>query len=858
MKKLFFIPFILLLFLSTFSVQAQDLGYGNGKKYTIGGIEVTGTTSYNEQTVIAYTGLRVGEEIYIPGEKISKILQKLWDLELFSDINFYATKIEGDKIWLELEIKEVPTLVDIRIEGIRKGKKEDLLEETELKAGKKVTENLLTTTKNYIEKKYSEKGYLNTDVTIRTIPVKDTVATNNVDMVINIERNDRVKIDDINISGNEVFSDGKVRRQMKKTKEKRFYRFWKRSKFNKSEYEADKQAILKKYKEKGYRDARIVSDTLIHKDENSIVLNLDLEEGDKYYFGDFTFLGNSVYSDELLNRILRIDKGDVYNATLLQKRIADIEDPDANDITNLYKNNGYLFSRINVVETNVYNDTIDFEIRIFEGKIAYFDHINVKGNDRTNDHVIYRHIYARPGQQYSKAAILRTQRELAQLNFFDPQSLIPEFKNVDPSTGNVDLEYNVLETGSSQVQLQGGYGGGGFVGTLGLSFNNFSLKGIFDKEAWHPFPMGDGQTLSLQAQASSYYQTYRISFSEPWLGGRKPVRLTTSFSHSIQSYYNFRRREADDSRKFTITGGSVGIAKRLTVPDDYFTISGALSFMHYDLKNYNIGLFTFPDGFSNNFALTLGLVRDNTGVDPRYPTQGSRFGIVAKFTPPYSVWNGVDYKGLRAERLEAVENQDAEAIADIDQQRFNWLEYYKLKFEGDWYNTIIGKKLVLRSAVEFGFLGAYNQHRGIPPFERFYMGGDGLGGYALDGRENVQLRGYPNQSITPRSRTLMSEATLNDGATIYNRYVLELRYPIVLKPATSIFMLGFLEGGSTFDDFKDFDPFQLHRSAGLGLRLFLPQVGLLGIDFGYGFDPIPGTGGEANGWETHFIIGQQF
>jgi outer membrane protein insertion porin family len=677
-------------------------------------------------------------------------------------------------------------------------------------------------------------------------------------MVINIDKNDRVKIDDINITGNEVFSDAKVRRQMNKTKEKRFYRFWKRSKFIRSEYEADKQEIIKKYKEKGYRDARIVSDSLIKKDENSIVLDIELEEGDKYYFGDFTFLGNSVYSDELLNRILRIEKGDVYNATLLQKRIADMENPEANDITNLYKNNGYLFSRINVVETNVQNDTIDFEIRIFEGKIAYFDHIEVKGNDRTNDHVIYRSIYARPGQRYSKAAILRTQRELAQLGFFDPKSLIPEFKNVDPSTGNVDLEYNVLETGSSQVQLQGGYGGGGFVGTLGLAFNNFSLKGIFDKDAWHPFPMGDGQTLSLQAQASSYYQTYRISFSEPWLGGRRPVRLTTSFSHSIQSFYNFREREADDSRKFTITGGSVGIAKRLRVPDDYFTLSGALSFRHYDLKNYNIGLFTFPNGYSNNFAITVGLVRDDSGIDPIYPTQGSRFGIIAKFTPPYSVWNGVDYEALQTQRDVAIQNQDAETLGEIDQKRFNWLEYYKLKFEGDWYNTIVGKKLVLRSAVEFGFLGAYNQNRGIPPFERFYMGGDGLGGYALDSRENIQLRGYPNQSITPRNRTLMSEETINDGATIYNKYVLELRYPIILKPQTKIYMLGFLEGGATFDDFKDFDPFQLNRSAGLGLRLFLPQIGLLGIDFGYGFDPIPGTGGEANGWETHFIIGQQF
>ncbi|HET8810330.1 MAG TPA: BamA/TamA family outer membrane protein, partial [Flavobacteriaceae bacterium] len=396
----------------------------------------------------------------------------------------------------------------------------------------------------------------------------------------------------------------------------------------------------------------------------------------------------------------------------------------------------------------------------------------------------------------------------------------------------------------------------GFVGTLGLSFNNFSLKGIFDKEAWKPIPMGDGQTLSLRAQASSFYQTYSLSFSEPWLGGKKPVRLTTSFSHSIQYQYNFRSRDVDKSQRFLITGGSIGLAKQLTVPDDYFTLTTALSFKHYDLRNYDVGLFSFPNGHSNNFAITLGLIRDNTALNPIFPTQGSRFSVIAKFTPPYSVWNGVDYNALQVERNQAIEDQDIETIERIDQQRFNWLEYYKLKFNADWYNEIIDK-LVLKSSVEFGFLGAYNQARGIPPFERFYMGGDGLGGYSLDGRETIQLRGYPNQSIVPVQRSIMNQ-NINQGATIYNKYSLELRYPITLKPSASIFVLGFLEGGATYDDFKDFTPFELSRSAGLGLRLFMPAFGLLGIDFGYGFDAIPGTNLGANGWETHFIIGQQF
>ncbi|HET8838964.1 MAG TPA: POTRA domain-containing protein, partial [Flavobacteriaceae bacterium] len=614
MRKRLFILFIG-WFAFGFHCSAQDMPFSSGEKYTIAGIDVTGTTSYNEQTVIAYTGLSIGEEIYIPGQKISKILQKLWDLGLFSDINFYARKIEGDKIWLELEIKEVPTLVDVRVEGVRrKSKREDVIKENNLKAGTKVTENLITTTKNYLENKYKEKGYLNAQVQIRTIPVEDSTTTNQVNMIVHVDKNDRVKVKDVKIEGNEVFSDAKIRRQMKNTKERNLFRFWKRSKFIGEKYQEDKKSVIQKYKEKGYRDARIVSDSVIKVNDKLVTLKLKLEEGEKYYFGDISFLGNSVYSDEQLHRILQINKGDVYNATLLQNRIANPDKPDDLDITNLYQNNGYLFSNFNVVETQVYNDTIDFEIRIHEGKIAYFDHITVVGNDKTNDHVIYRNLRTLPGQKYDKSNVLRSIRELGQLGFFDQAHLMPEFKNVNPNAGTVDLEYPVVEKGASQIQLQGGYGGGGFVGTLGLSFNNFSLRGIFDKEYWKPIPMGDGQTLSLQAQASSFYQTYSISFSEPWLGGRKPMRLTTSFSHSIQYQYDFRTRDADKDHRFLITGGSVGLAKRLTVPDDYFTLSTALSFKHYDLRNYDVGLFNFPNGYSNNFAVTLGLSRDNTAI----------------------------------------------------------------------------------------------------------------------------------------------------------------------------------------------------------------------------------------------------
>ena len=439
-----------------------------------------------------------------------------------------------------------------------------------------------------------------------------------------------------------------------------------------------------------------------------------------------------------------------------------------------------------------------------------------------------------------------------------PFSKSPNFKNVNANDGILDMEYSVVERGSSQIELQGGYGGGGFIGTLGLSFNNFSIKDIFKKEAYTPIPMGDGQKLALRLQASRFYQTYSFSFSEPWFGGKKPVSFSTSISHTKQFLYNPATRDADKDRRFNITGLSVGLAKRLTVPDDFFVLSQAVSFQHYDLKNYNTGLFTFGDGSSNNLAYTIGLSRDNTNFDPIYPTGGSKFAITAKLSLPYSAFNSVDYTALKEEREDQLEVQNntnnsnsvrsdaANRISEIDQERFKWLEFYKVKFNGEWYTKVVGD-MVLRPKMEFGFLGAYNNDRGIIPFERYFLGGDGMGTYSLDGREAIALRGYPNQSLSSQ-----------DGGTIYNKFSLELRYPITLKSQQAkIYALAFLEAGASYDSFKDYNPFALKRSAGLGIRLFMPAFGLLGIDFGHGFDPLPGQTVK-HGWETHFIIGQQF
>ena len=581
------------------------------------------------------------------------------------------------------------------------------------------------------------------------------------------------------------------------------------------------------------------------QNNNSIKLNIDINEGKKYYFGDIKFLGNTVYSDDQLSKLLGLFKGDTYNGVLLKKRIADSSKPDGEDLTNLYQNNGYLFSSINPVEIAAINDTIDFEIRIVEGNPAYFNKITVVGNTRTNDHVIFRELRTKPGDLYSKDKVVRTVRELGQTGFFDPEQITPDFKNVDPNGGTVDIEYGLVEKGASQVELQGGYGGNSFIGSIGVSFNNFSLKGLKDKKAWKPVPMGDGQSLSLRLQANRFYRVYSFSLADPWFGGEQPVQFSTSFSHTKQFRYNFFTGSVNKEQFVSITGASIGLAKRLRVPDDYFTLSQSLSYQYYNLQNYFTGLFTFGQGKSNNVSYTVALSRNNTFTNPIFPLGGSEFVLSARFSLPYSLWNGVDYGSLD----ELPEFQDSNGDPDqskIDQEKYKWLEFYKIKFKGSWYTRLFDK-LVLRTHAEFGFLGAYNNDRGVIPFDRFFLGGDGMSQYAMDGREMISMRGYPNQSLSSQN-----------GSTIYNKFSLELRYPITLKPAASIFGLTFIESGQGFDKFRDYNPFNSKRSMGVGLRIFMPAFGLLGIDFGYGLDGVNDNDLNPNGWETHFVIGQNF
>jgi outer membrane protein insertion porin family len=844
-KPLFSFWFLgLVLSIGGFS-HAQTEGFVKGKNYVIDSISVRGIKTFNAQTVISYSGLRKGQEINVPGEEVSAVISKLWGLDLFSDINFYVTKVENNKISVEIDIEELPTLTDVKINGLKKGSVESLIKDTELITGKKLSESFLTNTKNYIVNKYKKEGFLDTKVTLNTL--KDTVGSNSYKMVVNVDKGDRIKIKNIDFQGIEVFKEGKLRSKLKNTKVKNPARFWKKSKFIDTDYKDDLSDLIDFYKEEGYRDARILKDTLIRNEDNSntLSLQLEIEEGNKYYFGDINFIGNTIYTDNGLQQVLGLKKGDVYNGVLLKKRIADTSKPDGNDITNLYQNNGYLFSNINAVEVSAVEDTINFEIRITEGKLASFNKIVVEGNTKTNDHVIYRELRTKPGELYSKEKLVRTVREVGQLGFFDAEQINPQIENVDPNSGTIDVRFDLVESGASQIELQGGYGQGGFIGTLGLSFNNFSMRNIFDRTKYKPLPMGDGQTLALRLQASQFYNTYSFSFSEPWLGGQQPVQFSASLQHTIQYRYDFFTGLADKTQSFQISGATLGLAKRLRVPDDFFQLSQSISYQYYNLNNYYTGLFTFGDGQANNLAYTVNLTRNNTRINPIFPTGGSTFSINAKFTPPYSLFSSKDYANLGD--LPEFQDENGNPIPEkIDQEKYRWLEFYKIKFNGTWY-TPIYEKLTLKTQADFGFIGAYNLSRGNIPFERFFLGGDGMVSYALDGRETIALRGYPNQSLSS-----------TDGSVIYNKFSLELRYPITLKPSASIYALTFLEAGKGYNNFREFNPFISKRSAGAGVRIFMPAFGLLGIDFGYGFDNVNSNLSTPNGWETHFVIGQRF
>lgn len=826
MRKHFY---IILLFLLPVLVKAQfsinsgleDISYSNPKNYEIGGITISGTNYFNPITISAISGLAVGDNIMVPGDKITKAIKNLWEQKLFANVALSATKIEGDKIFLDIHIEELPRLSRFKFTGVKKSKQKDLREEIELIRGKVVTENLLINTRNTVKKYFVKKGFLDADVSITQ--EEDTSVANNVILIINITIGERIKIQDINFIGNNSIKSGPLRRTFKDTKRSRPYNIFTTSKYIPHTYQEEKPLLIEKYNEKGYRDAKIAADTVYRINKKRVSIDISLEEGNKFYFRDIKWVGNTVHSTKELDRILDIKKGQVYNKKILDSRL--FMNQNGRDVSSIYLDDGYLFFQVSPVEVSIENDSIDFEMRIYEGKQARINRVIIVGNDKTNDHVIMREIRTFPGELFSRSDIIRTQRELAQLGYFNPETM-----GVNPKpnqeNGTVDIEYVVEEKPSDQIELSGGWGGGRVVGSLGVSFNNFSTRNFFKSGAWRPLPAGDGQKLALRAQSSGLgYQAYSLSFTEPWLGGRKPNSLSMSLSHT--NYDN--QGEGDAQQGIKSYGASLGIGRRLKFPDDFFTLYNEVSYQYYVMDNYNV--LGFSDGFANNLSFRHVLSRNSSGPSPIYPTTGSTTTLTLQHTIPYSLFRPAD--------------TDYDAMTP--QEKNLYVEYHKWKFQTSWFSQLTHgtRSFVLNTKAGFGYLGSFSKTLGTSPFERFFLGGDGLTGFnQFVEREIIALRGYGAGDLSPSS-----------GATFVTKYTAELRYPFSLNPSATIYGLVFGEAGNSWSKFNKVNPFEVYKSAGVGIRIFMPMFGMLGLDWGYRFDDIPGRTDPNSNTEIHFSIG---
>jgi outer membrane protein insertion porin family len=840
-----------------------ELDYANPKKFEIGGITVTGIKYLDNSVLVTLSGLTVGDKITVPGEEISKAIRNLWDQGLFENVIISATQVQGNLIFLNIDLKERPRMSTFSFGGIKKSEADNVRDEIKLASGDVVTENLLIRTKNTVRNYFVEKGYLDADIKITQ--VEDSIRKNHVRLQIDIDKNEKVKIQSINVAGNTHYDDTKVRKLLKETKEKGSFapfnniemlifnivkdavtfkfpqmvedsrnyvneniklRIFKSSKFIKEKYDEDLTILINKYNAQGYRDAKIINDSVYRNPDKTVGIDLDIYEGNRYYFRNITWVGNTKYPDAFLNRILRIKKGDVYNWELLNSNLTFNQNED--DVSSIYMNDGYLFFQANPVEVMVENDSIDLEIRIYEGKQATINNVTIKGNTRTNDHVVIRELRTLPGQLFSRSDIIRTTRELAQLRYFNPETINPNIQP-NPADGTVDIEYQVEETSSDQIELSGGWGYGRVIGTLGVSFNNFSLKNILKLKQWRPVPTGDGQKLSLRVQSyGKGYISYSASFTEPWMGGKKPNSFSVSYYHSL--YSNGLSKKDPERQSFTIDGISFGLGKRLTWPDDYFQLFLGVNFQFYSLYQYR-QVFTFGSGTGNYNNVAFNITLSRNSIDfPIYPRSGSLVSVSLDITPPYSSFSDQDFSSLN------------------DTEKYKNIEYHKWGIQTAYFTPIV-KNLVLMARVKFGFLGYLNPDIGVTPFERYYLGGDGLSGSNnLDGREIVGMRGYGNETLTPdyyKSR--------NTGGTIYGKYTLELRYPLSLNPNATIFVATFLDAGNSWVKFDEFNPFAVYKAAGFGVRVFLPMFGMLGLDWGYGFDNVPGMP-DANKGQFHFSI----
>ncbi len=818
--------------LSKSALPADSLSYLEPKDYIIGGITITGTKNLDKDVLLQISKLNKGDKINLPGEANANVIKNLYQQHLFEDVQLNITKIHLDTIYLEIVVVERPHLSRLHLTGLRKGEIEDVQKDLSDKTGKIVDENMISTTTAIIKKHFNTKGFLNTTVTIRQR--KDPGDVNGVILDVAIDKKQKVTITDITFEGNTAFKQKALRKYLSKTRTRKFYNLFGSRKFKQDKYDEDKQNLITKMQGKGYRDAEILSDTVFKTGDNTVGIKIKVFEGHKYYFGNIKWSGNAKYPTAILEKILKVQKGQIFSEEELNKRLTG-PTPNDDDVSSFYLNDGYLTYNADPVQTRIHNDTVDLDIRVYEGPQYTINRVLLKGNDVTNDKVVMREIRTKPGQKFNKALLIRSTREIGQLGNFDEQKTEPKPTNINPQDGTVDIVYNVVEKPSDQIELSGGFGGGQLVGTLGLTFNNFSLRNIFHFKDYKPLPKGDGQKLSIRGQSSGYtYQNYSFTFSEPWLGGKKPIYFSLSAYTQYSSTGQYYALNSPLYNKLRINGVGITLGKRLNWPDNYFQLNYSLNFDHYNLDNYTGYLFS--NGTSYNIKLTQELTRNSLDV-PIYPTTGSNIKLTIQGTPPYSLFNNIDYKIATQEQI------------------YHWVEYYKVKFDAQWFTRLTGK-LVLMSQVRFGFLGEYNSLVPQSPFERFKLGGDGMQSYQfLQGSDIVGLRGYQNFSIIPVGSPAGESADNNFGSPIYDKFTFEIRHPVIQSQSATIFMLAFAEGGNVWNSFNSFDPFNVRRSVGIGARVFLPIFGLLGLDYGYGFDAIPGIPG-ANKGQFSFSISQ--
>ena len=859
-SRIVYIAFLLMVAAPMWAQQSGKdvvIDYNSPKKYIVGGVRVEGRQHVSEQQILQISGLQEGLEVTVPGDDISSIVKRLWLQRMFEDVSVSIDSIapSRDTAFFKISVIERPRVSRWTFSGVKSGEEKELRDRLNLKRGGEFSEYVAKTATDIIKRYYKEKGFLNVDVDVNT--KRDTMVRSAIRVQFDVDRGEKVKIKTITFTGADHVKEAKMVRSMKKTRDARLMNFFSSKKFNESEYVNDKKALISVFNEAGYRDARIVKDTMYYVEPGRLQIDFEIDEGKKYYFRDITWTGNSVFASQSLDQLLMINKGDVYDVVTMEKRLFGGGKETEGNVSTLYRDNGYLFFNLQPVELNIEGDSVDVEIRIVEGKPATLNNIIINGNDLTNERVIRRQVFTRPGDLFTQTAFERSIREIASMGQFDPESITDPNTGYsiiqDPMNSTVDLVYNVTEKPSSQLELSGGWGGNTFVATVGVSFNNFSTRRFFDKTAWRPVPLGDAQNLAIRFQTNgTYYTSLSASFSEPWLFGKKPTSLSMSLYYTRQTMSNLYFNILNNEQYMEVYGFAAGLGNRLKWPDNYFVLYNQLSWQTYKLQDWPYN-FLFNSGLSHNLSYTLSLSRNSTDQQI-YPRVGSDFSFALQFTPPYSLLRKKDYGRLDAEgRPMIVEDpREIDYNFQTSQDRYKWIEYHKWTFKGALYTKLVGD-LVLMARAQFGYLGYYNRKWGYSPFEGFRVGGDGMSGYDTYGSEIVSLRGYENYSLTPIANSDYSSGNYYAG-NVYDKFTVELRYPLILQPQSTIFALLFLEGGNAWADIRKFNPFQIRRSAGVGVRVFLPMIGLLGVDWGYGFDNHDGNGGS----QFHFVIGQQF